>query len=371
MARSVLFREKQAWEAQQHGLEAELFGLNTRVVHQRQTLQAHGAQAVDVKPAEAAKFASAGKAVDLERLASLLGEQRIELIEQWERLARAEEAWHQRRDEVARDLGATAQRLAQQEQVLASRERDIESAEDQLREAQGQLEQLRRETGAAQIRFQVQRQAWQSEREHIEAEARRLGEVARFQLDAFGELRRNWNAKRRHETGALRVERQTIEQMRYELARARQELSRQAHELEDKRRALLEQEMTKGPDSDEQLRRRWLAQNANALRTLKQQRAGFKKDLHALIEMRRALDDRADQLAAGHVDLQERETALEHREAVLAANEAHLEQQMKNGEGRRQHTERRLALLQEESEHLARALIPDSANLPQSLDRAA
>jgi hypothetical protein len=55
----------------------------------------------------------------------------------------------------------------------------------------------------------------------------------------------------------------------------------------------------------------------------------------------------------------------------LAANEAHLEQQMKSGEGRRQHTERRLALLQQETEQLARALIPEGDGPPQSLDRAA
>jgi pSer/pThr/pTyr-binding forkhead associated (FHA) protein len=376
VARSALFREKQAWEAQQHGLESELYGLNTRVVHQRQRLQ--DPQVLVVQPPQpdtVAQVAGSGKTADLERVASLLRDQRIELIEQWERLARVESAWHDRRDELASELEAVAHRLAQQEETLTSRERDVESSESRLQQAQDQLEQLRRETSTAHIRFQVQRQAWESEREHIQAEARRVGEVARYQLDAFGELRRKWNGRRRRETEALRVERHSLEQLRQELARARQELGRQTQQLEDERRALIEQEMTaceqRGDAGAEQLRHRWLTQNATVLRTLKQQRAALKKDLHTLIEVRRELCDQADQLTAAQVDFQERETGLEHREAVLAANEAHLEQQTKNGEGRRQHTERRLALLQEESEHLARALIPDGGSAPQSLDRAA
>jgi hypothetical protein len=373
-ARTALFREKQAWETQRHGLECELHGLNTRVIHQRQWLQELVPHPVAVhSAAEAPPTATAGTAADLERLANLLGEQRIALVEQLERLARVEEAWHERRDALAGELETVAQRLAEQEEALARRERYVESSESRVQQAQEQLEQLRRETTAAQVRFQVQRQAWESERDHIQAEARRLGEIARFQLDAFGELRRQWNGKRRRETEALRVERQGIEQLRQELGRAREELARQTQQFDEQRRVMVEQALAArdrpGEVGMEQLRRRWLAQNAMVLRTLKQQRVALKKELGALIEMRRDLSAKADQMTAAQIDLQEKATALEHREAILDANEVHLDQQMKSGEGQRRHTERRLALLQEQTEHLARALIPDDG--ATALERAA
>src|SRR5207253_4363803 len=138
-------------------------------------------------------------------------------------------------DEAASELHALTQRLAQQERALAMRENDLDSAERRLQVRQDQLDQLRRETTALHVRHQVQQQTWESERERIVAEARRLGEVARFQLEALGDVRQKWNRKRRHETDAIGAERATLEMLRQELADVRQQLAAQTQELEDRR----------------------------------------------------------------------------------------------------------------------------------------
>ena len=96
-------------------------------------------QAADV-PAEGA---AAARAADLDRVAAELADQRAELIEQWERLARVEEDWQQRRDEAVSTLQALAERLAAQDEALTRRASDVEAAENRLQHWQEQLEQLR------------------------------------------------------------------------------------------------------------------------------------------------------------------------------------------------------------------------------------
>jgi myosin heavy subunit len=323
------------------------------------------------------------RAADLDRVAAQLTDQRVELVEQWERLARVEQSWQERRDEAINALEMLAERLARDESDLARRTSDLQSCERQLQKRQEQLDQLRRDATAAQLRAEVQQQAWESEREHILAEASHVHEVARYQFDLMGELRRKWNRRRRQETEALRAERRNAERVRQELAEARQELLRQAQKVDDERRELLERAMalherrqeSHAPAGDarsqaEQLRRRWLTQNAAVVRALKLQRAGLKKELDRLSHSQAELAEQADRLAQAQTVSREQEISLEQREAALAATQAHLDQQQKRNEGRAKNAELRLALLQDETEHLARALIPDSdESLP--LERAA
>lgn len=388
--RSLLLVEKQEWEAAQHTLQGELCGLNTRVLHQRLKLQEQATNPLSSKPPEPEQSAEQTitkptvlRAADLARVAAQLADQRVELVEQWERLARVEQTWQERRDEAINELEMLAERLARDESDLARREVEIQSCERQLQKRQEHLDQLRRDATAAHRRAEVHQQAWESEREHILAEAGRVHEVARYQLDLLGELRRKWNRRRQQETEALRADRRAVERLRQELADGRQELLRQAQMVDDERRTLLERAMAlhehrqeahtpagAGKGEAEQLRRRWLTQNAAVLRALKLQRAGLKKELDRVGQSQADLAEQTDRLAQAQAVCREQEISLEQREAALAATQAHLDQQQKRSDGRTQHTERRLALLQEETDHLARALIPDSDG-PLPLERAA
>ncbi len=213
--RTIILREKQEWEAQQQVLHAELHGLNNRIVHQRQRLQ----EQEEFRHAMAARVeaeAPAGpptdpalvrRSAELDRLACDLADQRAELIEQWERLARLQHDWQARRDEAVAEMEILGQQLARQDESLGQREQEVEIAENRLRQRQEQLEQTRREAVLALARTQAQQQTWHAEREQVLGETARLSEQARDQLDALGELRRKWNRRRQQETEALRDER--------------------------------------------------------------------------------------------------------------------------------------------------------------------
>lgn len=388
--RTAVLREKQAWETQQHAIHSELHGLNNRIVHQRQRLQEHDevhrAPAPLPEPdAPATDAAVARRSAQLDRMACALADQRAQLVEQWERLARVQRDWQERCEEAVSELEMLGQRLLRQEESLGEREHAVEIAENQLLQRQEQLERLRREAALALARAQAQQATWQAEREQVLAETTRLGEQARRQLDALGELRHKWNKRRRQETEAMRTERRACDLLRQELSRARQELEEQAHQLEAARRTLAEEVQALEDGTAESfdagrgftdrpsapLRRRWLAQNAAVVRVLRRQREALAGERAALTALQQRLTAQAEQQGSYRAELAERQTALDYREASLAAGEARLAQEMRQIEQRRWSTERQLLVLQEETEHLARALIADGEPQPAPLERAA
>ncbi len=174
-------------------------------------------------------------------------------------------------------------------------------------------------------------------------------------------------------------------QLRQELSRARHELQEHAHQLETARRTLAEEVQALEAGTAESfeaggelsdrasmpLRRRWLAQNASVVRALQQQREAFAGDLASLTALEERMAALAEQHARAQAEVQQRHTDLEYREAALAAGEARLEQAMRQGEQRRCNTERQLLVLQEETEHLAQALLTDADAAPPALERAA
>ena len=93
--------------------------------------------------------------------------------------------------------------------------------------------------------------------------------------------------------------------------------------------------------------------------------------MEELEDLLRELAQKSDRLAHVQTELAERESSLDEREAFIAAYLARLEHSHQEAEGRYQYAERRLAVLQDESEHLARALLPDDEPATPSLERAA
>ena len=334
-ARALLLREKHAWEEQQRLLETELYGLHARIGHERQKLHKTPVPVAQIlaplspHPSEGPHVARFERVVDLDRLAGELADQRQHLVEQWDRLARAQLAWQAERDEAATALETLTHRFAQQEDALTHREKEAESTDARLQEWRDQLEQIRRETALAQARAQAERQTWEAERDLTVGNARQLSELARRQLDALSEVRKKWNRKRRVESTSLRTERRAIAHLLQGLARARLNLA-----------------------CDDQV-------------------AGLQQDLDVVEGLLDELTQKIERLACAQNELNERETALDERETLIAANQARLDQARQDAEGRRRHAERRLAVVEEESEHLARALLPDTEPPMEPLERAA
>jgi pSer/pThr/pTyr-binding forkhead associated (FHA) protein len=380
-ARRLLVRERQTWESQRRALEGELHGLNNRVAHQRQKFQeqekaAPAATTRAAEPSEAAEPKPAPTA-ELERLEGVLADQRAQLVEQWERLARVQASWQRQRDEAAAALEALARRLAQQEENLARRGDEAGAAEVRLGRRQELLDRLRQEVSAGRARLHSDQQAWEAEREQVRAEARRLAELARRQLAGLGELRRKWGRRRQQEVDALQSERQAAEQLRQEVARWRLDLVQQTRHLDEQARAMETEVVALGLPDDGRVDRaeracaRWLAQHGDLLRTIERQRQGIRQEMQGLEARRGELCEQIERLARARAELQEQQAALDEREARLAANRARLEQEQKQAEARRVMAEQRLTVVQEEAEHLARALLPESGPPSEALDRAA
>jgi hypothetical protein len=374
--RAAILREKQTWDVQQHALQFELHGLNNRIIHQRQQLQELevARRAAAVRPTEApgappSDAALARRAAQLDQVASELANQRAQLVEQWERLARLQHDWEARRDAAAGELETLGQRLARQAETLAARAQEIEAAEARLRERQEQLDQVRREAALELARAQAQQQTWQTEGEQMLIETTRRSDEARRQLDALTVLRRKWNRRRQQETAALRAERLACQHLHEELMQARYQLEEPTRLLEAARRAFADE--VRAIESGRPLAHRWLAQSAALVRALTQQRKAFASELAALATREQELTAQREALARAVSDTLQRQTDVEYREAELAAAELRLQQATRHSEQRRWSMEHKLIALQEEAEQLARALIADVDAPPAALERAA
>ena len=86
----------------------------------------------------------------------------------------------------------------------------MEATEDRLRQWQERLEGVRDEIAVAQARLQAAQQEWDAEREQSTEDARRVGELARRQLDALSAVRRKWNRKRSSFSAVRRSERTNV-----------------------------------------------------------------------------------------------------------------------------------------------------------------
>src|SRR4029078_8869152 len=116
-------------------LEKELHGLNNRIVHQRVRLQE---QADEIASLEARRrellaeipeatlieydvevLGEAGadpRLINLEQLAVDLADQRMAMLEQYERVVQFHRCWHEDHARAAEELDALARRLAAEEQ---------------------------------------------------------------------------------------------------------------------------------------------------------------------------------------------------------------------------------------------------------------
>ncbi|MBI1831048.1 MAG: hypothetical protein HYR84_06325 [Planctomycetes bacterium] len=413
-ARQLLMDEKTQWDGQLDALRKELYGLNNRILHQRhrieqQTLEIARLEAqlrerhADVNGAPSASDAvdvardgtpapirdgagdnsNAGpmpaedgdRADTLDRLASELADQRIHLLEQFERLAAIQDEWQRMRGLAADDLDALAQRLAEQERTLAERDRQTADREASLEQREQEIAVLRQELliGRAQLKARGQAFAEESERESLEL--RKKETLLRDQLDALTQLRRRWNQCRQQELDEITAKRAALDAEKKETQHQRRALFEVQQQLEIDKRSLADKTLAleqyrqevflraNDPTAKrrvERLRRRWLTLNAGMIRSAKAERDAAKKEMQQVESERAAQHELSQQLNVTQATLAEQQRQLEERGLVLQAKLVTVQQELDKVHRDRQSADEQALRAREEVEILANVVFTDS-----------
>lgn len=400
-ARVVLVQEKEAWEKQRQELAQELFGLNTRAAHQRRKIEEQQREldrqqrgpsqqlpALVTSPPVTPVVAADENSPEwlLVRLAGELADQRAQLLEHWDRLAGAQAEWQARRDLAATELEALAGRLDRREQELDSREQALAGGDVEYRQRRQEAEAMCQQVQLWRVRLQAREQALEAEQRHLLDEARQRLTWADEQLVELAELRTRWSDRHEHEVAKVRAALTDAETLRQELAQLRHDWLPRRQQLDAQRRGLAEkalaieqyrQEVTlraRDPESAkriERLRRLWLTQNADQIRTARGERDALRDELARLDERHAEALRAIGQLASLQQDLTERQRNVEHREALHSVRMGRLEQELRDSAARRDHAEQRLRELHDEVERMAQALLSDPEPPVLPFERAA
>lgn len=368
---------------------------NQPVDNQPATAMADGATTALLDAAKAGRAAEGNtggvgdgqRVVDLEQMAQALADQRCQLAEAWERVAALHDRWHADRAEAAAELEAQATRLLERDFLVQAREQASAQADEVLRQRHQELLQLQEQMIAWRARLHIEENAWDSDKVRMLAELRSKDAAAEQHLAMLVELRQRWAKRRKQEVDELQSERSTLETFRKEFAKLRVELLKRATALEEEKRVIVEKTLAleqyreqtlsradDDPQADrrlERLRRRWVTQNAEALRNLSRERAALYAELKAIEHRHEELQGRAAEIAAAEMELTEKQTAWDEQQVLLEAQHARLESDLHNAQEQRLFAEQQLVAMREEVERIARALL-DEPNPPLlSMDQAA
>ena len=417
-ARQILVDEKNVWDKQLASLQKELHGLNNRIVHQRQRVQEQTdeiarldtllrdkqkqleeepilALAVEVADAEEPPLACEYVEVDshiettstppddwqrrcdaLDRLASDLADQRVHLLEQYERLAAIQDDWQRRRDAAAAELDQLGQRLVAQELALGVRAEQTSAAEASILQRQQEIETLRQEIQIWRAQLKAREQLCEQEHERQLLALRQKETLLQDQLTGLAQLRHRWNQRRQQESeqarsirAALNDEKNQSHQQRVALFEKRQQLEEDKRILAEKSLALEQyrQEVflrANDPAAQrrvERLRRQWLTLNAGLIRNSKSEREATKKEMTQIETERVELQKLRSQLTGNEITLAEKQCALEEREIVLKARLLTVDQELHKLQNERQQSEQQSLRLQEEVDTLAKAVYDEPA----------
>ena len=427
-ARAQLEHDQLAWRNQRQALDLELEGVNTRVENQRQALNEQQAllrslnEQIELKQQQLAALpsddavadessataapggrlsslladtsgaaplavADAQRVVDLDRLADELADQRIQLVEAWERLTAVHDRWHADRTRAAAEIEALGHRLLERDLIVRSREQASVEAEEGLCRRHEELTHLQQQLIAWHAQLRTEENAWESDRARLQAELRGKEHVAEQHLAALSELRQRWAKRRKQEVILLRNERSALGAFRKEIAQLRYDLNQASAAVDEEKRTLAEKALaleqyrdqvlarvTDDPDAErrlERLRRRWLVHNAETIRQASRARAALHKELLELDQRHEALERRAAAVAAAESDLMEKQTTWEQQQLLAETHYARLEHDLQRAHQHRLLAEAQLGALRDEIERIARALLdqPDPPSL--CVDQAA
>lgn len=373
-------------------LEGEIAGLETRARNLRQKLlgEKHvdgGQRAAIVVPA--APVLTAVPALPLSeterdwhlrlhwlgRLAGDLADQRLQLVEVWQRIVLAQDAWQKEYAGITADLGTLALRLPEVEQALSTREQAVAHIEADLRRRHEAQRRGEEQLAGQQARFNMLVAAWESRQKQLVADVQVREELAGRHLTQLVDLRQRWAKRRRQELDLIRVERAQCVRLRRECATLRADLCQRNIAMQEQKCGLTEETLAleqfrqecltragdaaSGERKVQKLRRRWLRQNTILVQAVIDQRQALQAELAYLEERYQALQKQMEQAAVREVNLDERHTAWEQTKLLGDVQAAKIRQELHHLEAQCACYERQLVVVQDEVERLAHLLLDD------------
>jgi hypothetical protein len=395
----ALAEQKRSWQQGLSHLKKEHEGLDARIRNLRHKLQElerqparPGAPAVAPPAAVPADPPPASQPApdwpkELERLAGLVADQRLHLLEQWQRLLEATEAWHAERAAVAADLDLAGRQLANREQQVAEHEQALEQARAELVQRQEALSSVRCQLEGWQARLRSQETTWEGEREALLTEVKAREEVAAAQVRRLEELRQRWARRRRKELEDLQAARASCEDLRRHHAALWQECQKRRAKLAQEQREAAAQlvslerfrleMLTQAPDAAaaekriQKLRKRDLARLEGAERDLTRERQALQAETAYLQERARHLEQQEDELVRRYEAWSCRQTEWEDQQAASADAEERRHKELHRLQQLHAQDERQLAELRDELERVARLLLDEAEPSAPSANRAA
>lgn len=408
-AQDALARDQQAWENRRLDLERDIEGLRRRFNNQRlklveqQQLASEASASRDLATGTSLMLVPATNAMPalsapadanvkerlalLERLAGDLADQRLELAEQWQRLLETQARCTDDQARATAEIEALLERMDRQEQSDQAHEHRRADLEAALEHRRRELAALHQQLIGWRARLHAREHSWESERTRLLANLGRREELAESQLDGLVELRQRWVERRQQEIQRLHAEREGYERLRQELATLRQDVEERSATLEDERRKLAEkalaleqlrQEVLVRTDDSaagerrlQRLRRRWLTQQAEALRAVKRGRQALQAELAAISARSADLERRAAEVARADAELTDKLTAWEHKQILASTRHTRLQQALQTAHAERACLERELSKMRDEIERVARALLDEGDPPTLQIERAA
>lgn len=393
-----LARRIRQWEGKKANLEREVEGLENRVRHQRRQLQppavshAESAPAAATVPAPSESLPPAApdrdrRSLALEGLAAELADQRLQVLEQFERLLRAQQGWQQDRDQVARELEQVGLQLSEREHALNVRELAIAPTERALASRREEATQIRLHLQGWRSRLAARESAWEAERDRVLAEVAAREKVVEERQQLLAELRQRWGERRLQEFEQLRTEQNRHRDSFHRHANLWTECYRRSSLLEQEQRALAEKslaleqyrlEVVGHADNPataekrlERLRRRWASLSLAVERRLAHDRKALEALLAEVEDRFLQLHERNTEAAEERLERAQRQTDEEQSAAEAAEGMARLQQSLHSTRAQRDLNQWQLDRLRDEMERMALTLIDEADGGPAPSMQAA
>lgn len=404
-AQELFLREKKTWDEAKHLLVEELRGLRRRRdnLHHRLHLEQDGREPLPLLEPEIVDDspAGAGETEPIQVAPEDAGpgpkptptpgalvvradvsprdlpdsaDRPLLLAEAWHRLAIVQQRWQERRRDEILELQAVAHRLEEEAQALARRAQEQQALERVLQDRHEEMLRLRRHMIAWRARLRVQEQTWNGERERLlELTRRRLAQGEKHQ-SLLNDMRLRWNRRRRQEMEDLRKKKENLLAEARALMTLRDKLQKSQAALEDEKRHFnertlaleqLRQEVLRQTDPVtakrrlERFRRRWITQQADALRKLQNERTALAGDFAALRHLADDIERQDEDTVARRIELAEKWAAWEHQELLAGTRQSRLEAELHQAEIQVRLTRQQLDKARDEVERIARALLAE------------
>lgn len=382
--------QKQHLEATRASLEREIQGLENRIRHQRQNLHTEVPEPHWPVPAVIAGPASAlpvpadesltPRWAMLAALAGELADQRLHLLEHWQRLIQTHQDWQRERETVTGELEAQARHLQEREDALGQ-------AVDRCRRQYQEVVQLRRHLDSRQAQLTMQAAAWSAERDRWRAELQAREDNLEGRLSGLVQLRKVWHERQRQGVARLRAEYAACDRLRqdYSLLR-RQWLQRTAALTEEEKklaqRALVVEQyrqkyIDQAPDPAEAAKRleglqqRLATVFTRAATDYRQHRESLREEIARLEERYGAVNRALEQVVAREAALAAREAAWEERRTHTEHEADRLRRETQRLREQRAAYERQITDLRDEVERLARQILAEEEFATPGIHQAA